>query len=94
MPASVTRKLPLDRQPTYKIMEGIVTPSHGALSKAGKVRSITGEPNNEGSTPSPNPRVSNRKAYRRRIILGRNAGRFGAQGGQYDPSRRRRGRRR
>ena len=69
-------------------------PSHGALSKAGKVRSITGKPKNGDSKPSPNPRVNNRKAYRRRIILGRNAGRFGTQGGQYDPSRRRKGRRR
>jgi len=93
MPPSVTRKLPLDRQPTHKIMEGIVMPSHGALSKAGKVRSITGNPDGE-STPSHGPRVGNRKAYRRRIILGRNAGRFGAQGGQFDPFRRRRGRRR
>jgi len=69
-------------------------PSHGALSKAGKVRSITGKPENGESAPSPFPRVSNRKAYRRRIVLERNAGRYGAQGGQYDPSKRRRGRRR
>jgi ribosomal protein S30 len=60
-------------------------PSHGALSKAGKVRSMTGVPDREKSRSTPNPRVNNRKAYRRRILLGRNAGRYGTQGGQYNP---------
>ncbi len=64
-------------------------PTHGALSKAGKVRSITGKPNRR-SKASPNPRVNNRKAYRNRIVLERNVSRFGAQGGQYDPFTRRR----
>jgi len=57
-------------------------PSHGALSKAGKVRSIT--PKLESKTRnSDSPRVNNRKLYNRRILLGRN-------NGQYRPDRRRR----
>jgi small subunit ribosomal protein S30e len=50
-------------------------PSHGALSKAGKVRSITPtvEPNKNGS---PGPRVGNRRVYNRRIVLGRNKRRY------------------
>jgi len=50
-------------------------PSHGALSKAGKVRSMTGPPEKKKSKRNHNPKVSNRKKYRRRVVLGRNAGR-------------------
>jgi small subunit ribosomal protein S30e len=50
-------------------------PSHGALSKAGKVRSTTPKIEKDVSKPSPNPRVNNRNKYDRRIILERNAGR-------------------
>lgn len=57
-------------------------PSHGALSKAGKVRSIT--PKIESKKRSSSiPRVSNRKLYHKRFILGRN-------NGQYKPGNRRR----
>ncbi|MDH5782541.1 MAG: 30S ribosomal protein S30e [Candidatus Bathyarchaeota archaeon] len=60
-------------------------PSHGSLTKAGKVRSIT--PKKESTKRcSPSPRVNNRKLYNRRVILGRN--------GQYKSDRRRYGRRR
>jgi len=69
-------------------------PSHGALSKAGKVRSMTGVAEKKKSKRNHNPRVSNRKEYRRRVVLGRNAGRYGTQGGQYDPTARRYRRRR
>lgn len=68
-------------------------PSHGALSKAGKVRSMTGLPEKKKSRRNHSPKMSNRRAYRRRVVLGRNAGRYGTQGGQYDPFSRRRRRR-
>jgi small subunit ribosomal protein S30e len=56
-------------------------PSHGALSKAGKVRSITPkmEPKKKNSS---GPKVSNRRLYYKRFILHRN--------GQYKPDYRRR----
>jgi small subunit ribosomal protein S30e len=61
-------------------------PSHGALSKAGKVRSIT--PKMESTKRSSSiPRVGNRKLYYKRFILDRNVG-------QYKPDNRRRRRRR
>ncbi|MFQ6081698.1 MAG: 30S ribosomal protein S30e [Candidatus Bathyarchaeia archaeon] len=61
-------------------------PSHGALSKAGKVRSIT--PKMESKKRSSSiPRVSKRKSYNKRVILQRG-------NGQYKPGRRRRRRRR
>jgi small subunit ribosomal protein S30e len=63
-------------------------PSHGALSKAGKVRSTTPKIEKDKSRPSPNPRVNNRSKYDRRIILERNKGRSGTQGGQYIPNTR------
>jgi ribosomal protein S30 len=65
-------------------------PSHGSLSKAGKVRMLTSKPSDEEeeSTPTHGPKINNRKAYRRRIVLNRNAGRYGTQGGQYEPRRR------
>jgi len=45
-------------------------PSHGALSKAGKVRSITPKTESKKRTSS-GPRVSNRKLYYKRFILAR-----------------------
>ncbi|MFP3985694.1 MAG: 30S ribosomal protein S30e [Candidatus Bathyarchaeia archaeon] len=61
-------------------------PSHGSLSKAGKVRSIT--PKIESKTnSSPGPKLNNRKLYNKRILLGRN-------NGQHRPGRRRYRRRR
>jgi small subunit ribosomal protein S30e len=50
-------------------------PSHGSLSKAGKVRSITPKLESK-KNGSPGPRVSNRRLYNRRIILGRNKSRY------------------
>lgn len=50
-------------------------PTHGSLSKAGKVRSQT--PKIEGrQRRSPIPRVRNRRTFEKRIILGRNPGQF------------------
>jgi len=61
-------------------------PSHGSLSKAGKVRSIT--PKVEGKERHTNgPRVTNNSNYNKRIILDRGVG-------QYKPGKRRRRRRR
>jgi len=63
-------------------------PTHGSLSKAGKVRSITGSKKDK-SKPMLNPRVTNRRKYNSRIILERNAHRGGVQGGQYKLGQRR-----
>ncbi|MCW4027641.1 MAG: 30S ribosomal protein S30e [Candidatus Bathyarchaeota archaeon] len=61
-------------------------PTHGSLSKAGKVRSQT--PRIESVKRSnPIPRIRNRRAYEKRIILRRDIG-------QFRPDRRRRRRRR
>ena len=61
-------------------------PSHGSLSKAGKVRSIT--PKIEArERHSSAPRVDNRSAFRKRFILNRDSG-------QYKPGQRKRRRRR
>ncbi|MQY61969.1 30S ribosomal protein S30e [archaeon] len=61
-------------------------PSHGSLSKAGKVRSIT--PKVEAKERhSSAPRVDNRSSYYKRFVLGRDSG-------QYTPGKRRRRRRR
>ncbi|MCW4053237.1 MAG: 30S ribosomal protein S30e [Candidatus Bathyarchaeota archaeon] len=50
-------------------------PTHGSLSKAGKVRSQT--PKMETRERSRlNPRVRYRRAYEKRVILGRNVGQF------------------
>ncbi|NIW52361.1 MAG: 30S ribosomal protein S30 [Candidatus Korarchaeota archaeon] len=67
-------------------------PTHGALSKAGKVRSLS-DPKKDRSKLRPNPRVKNRRKYNNRVILERNAHR-GTQGGQYRPGQRRYRRRR
>ena len=57
-------------------------PTHGSLSKAGKVRSQTPkiEPNKRKSS---GPRLSNRKIYDKRIILGRNSGQYRADNRRY-----------
>jgi len=61
-------------------------PSHGSLSKAGKVRSIT--PKLEArERHSTGPRVNNQSAYYKRFVLNR-------ESGQYSPGQRRRKRRR
>ena len=61
-------------------------PSHGSLSKAGKIRALT--PKVEGrERHSDGPRVTNRNNYHKRIILDRG-------NGQYKPGRKRRRRRR
>ena len=60
-------------------------PSHGSLSKAGKVRSIT--PKIEAKERhSSAPRVDNRSAYYKRFVLSRDIG-------QYKPGQRQRRRR-
>jgi len=56
-------------------------PSHGALSKSGKVRSITPRIESEKRSSS-SPRVNNRKSYHKRFVLGIN--------GQYQSDHRRR----
>ncbi len=61
-------------------------PTHGSLSKAGKVRSQTPKIKSNNKKSS-GPRVSNRKIYDKRIILGRKSG-------QYRGDNRRYGRRR
>ncbi|MCZ2856665.1 MAG: 30S ribosomal protein S30e [Candidatus Bathyarchaeota archaeon] len=63
-------------------------PTHGSLSKAGKVRSQTPKMT---STPKKSkiPRLRSRRNYEKRIILQRNTGQNGG-----DSRRRRRGRRR
>ena len=57
-------------------------PTHGSLSKAGKVRSQTPkiEPIKRNS---PIPRIRNRRTYEKRVLLNRNIG-------QFKPDRRRR----
>jgi ribosomal protein S30 len=55
-------------------------PSHGALSKSGKVRSITPKIESKKRSSS-GPRVNNRKSYHKRFVSGRN--------GQYKPDYRR-----
>ncbi|MCW3975901.1 MAG: 30S ribosomal protein S30e [Candidatus Bathyarchaeota archaeon] len=48
-------------------------PTHGSLTKAGKVRSQT--PKIEGRTKkSPNPRTNARRTYEKRVITGRRSG--------------------
>lgn len=48
-------------------------PTHGSLTKAGKVKSQT--PKIQGKVrKSPNPRVRSRRVYEKRIITGRKSG--------------------
>lgn len=61
-------------------------PTHGSLSKAGKVRSQN-PIINLNPKKKPSPKVNRKKAYLKQIILGRNIG-------QYRPDRRGRRRRR
>jgi small subunit ribosomal protein S30e len=61
-------------------------PSHGSLSKAGKIRSITPKVESR-ERHSAVPRVSNHAKYHKRFVLDRG-------NGQYKPGRRRRRRRR
>jgi len=57
-------------------------PTHGSLSKAGKVRTQTPKVDSRRKSSSI-PRIGNRRAYEKRVILGRNIG-------QFRPDRRRR----
>jgi len=57
-------------------------PSHGSLSKAGKVRSITPKLDAKERHSSA-PRVNNRSSYYKRFILSR-------ESGQYTPGQRHR----
>jgi len=61
-------------------------PSHGSLSKAGKIRSMTPKVESK-ERHSAIPRVTNHKNYYKRFVLDRG-------NGQYKPGRRRRRRRR
>ncbi|UCC58233.1 MAG: 30S ribosomal protein S30e [Candidatus Bathyarchaeum sp.] len=60
-------------------------PSHGSLSKAGKVRSMTPKIDARERRSSV-PRVNNRKSFYKRFVLSRDSG-------QYKPGNRRRRRR-
>ncbi len=51
-------------------------PTHGSLSKAGKVRSQTPKIESASNQRSSGPRVRNRKLYHNRITLGRNLGQY------------------
>ena len=51
-------------------------PTHGALSKAGKVRMQTPKVETTAKKSSSGPRVSNRKLYHNRLELSRNIGQF------------------
>ncbi|MDH5780218.1 MAG: 30S ribosomal protein S30e [Candidatus Bathyarchaeota archaeon] len=56
-------------------------PTHGSLSKAGKVRQQTAKMGIEGRTRrSKMPRVSRRRNYEKRIILQRRPGQSWKQG--------------
>ena len=50
-------------------------PTHGSLSKAGKVRSQTPKIERRQRT-NPTPRTRNRRVYEKRVILGREIGQF------------------
>jgi small subunit ribosomal protein S30e len=51
-------------------------PTHGSLSKAGKVRMQTPKIETTTKKNSSGPRVNNRKLYHKRVILCRNIGQF------------------
>jgi len=62
-------------------------PTHGSLSKAGKVRSQT--PKIESKTrKNQNPRMQNRRKYNNRQILGRNIGQYSPDKRQFRSGRR------
>ena len=69
-------------------------PTHGSLSKAGKVRSQTPKIEPRERT-NPMPRTRNRRTYEKRVILGREIGQFRPESrGQGRSRGRSRGRRR
>jgi ribosomal protein S30 len=51
-------------------------PTHGALSKAGKVRMQTPKMDRTAKKSTAGPRVKNRKLYHNRVELCRNIGQF------------------
>ena len=51
-------------------------PTHGALSKAGKVRMQTPKIEATKKKSASGPKVSNRKLYHNRVKLNRNIGQF------------------
>jgi len=55
---------------------GEIVPTHGALSKAGKVRMQTPKIEPQKEKSSSGPRISNRKLYHNRVELCRNIGQF------------------
>ena len=55
---------------------GEIVPTHGALSKAGKVRMQTPKIEQTAKKRSAGPRVKNRKLYHYRVELCRNIGQF------------------
>lgn len=59
-------------------------PTHGALSKADKVRMQTPKIEKTKENSSSGPKVNNRKLYHDRVVLGRNIGQF-----KFDRRRRR-----
>ncbi|MEM2111338.1 MAG: 30S ribosomal protein S30e [Candidatus Bathyarchaeia archaeon] len=56
-------------------------PTHGSLSKAGKVRSQTPKIEPRERT-KPSPRIRNRRVYEKRVILERKLGQFRPEGGR------------
>ena len=60
-------------------------PTHGSLSKAGKVRSLSGS-KKDRSKPRLNPRVKNKRKYSNRIILQRNAHQEGLKAVNMNPA--------
>jgi small subunit ribosomal protein S30e len=55
-------------------------PTHGSLSKAGKVRMQTPKTEPTAKKSSKGPRVNNRKLYHKRVELCRNIGQFKMDG--------------
>jgi len=55
------------------ILQGVKMPTHGSLSKAGKVRSQTPKIAAQERT-SPSPKARTRRNYEKRVILQRKAG--------------------
>jgi ribosomal protein S30 len=58
------------------LIGGEIVPTHGALSKAGKVRMQTPKIDVTSKNSSSGPRVNNRKLYHNRVELCRNIGQF------------------
>jgi small subunit ribosomal protein S30e len=51
-------------------------PTHGSLSKAGKVRMQTPKMEHTAKKTHAGPRLKNRKLYHNRVVLCRNIGQF------------------